>query len=232
MWLAHHNPKTHRKLCPTLDGARAIFESAELARVEAIGALQLVGVGANLEAALNQRYEGQLIEAPGSADEAGIAEVIRLLLREDLTGAAPPQNLSMVLDLWRPWVKSRAGDLMRELTANLEDQEKFAQLARQLIGALESDLGDSSSNNDDQSDSDSDQDRGNDKQSDQESEQSAVSDDNSDGGDDSQTIDDAGNADIAEDGDVVEVDGSEDGMSDGDSPTQTCKATIRIKKPL
>ena len=135
-------PRTHRKLCPSLDGARAIFESAERARVEAIGARQLVGVGANLEAALNQRYEGRQIEAPGSADEAGIAEVVRLLLREDLTGAAPPQNLSMVLDLWRPWVTSRAGDLMQKLAANLEDQEKFAQLSRQLIGALESDLGD------------------------------------------------------------------------------------------
>ena len=103
----------------TLDGARAIFESAERARVEAIGARQLVGVSANLEAALNQRYEGRQIEAPGSADEANIAEVVRLLLRENLTGAAPPRNLSMVLDLWRPWVKSRAGDLMQELSANM-----------------------------------------------------------------------------------------------------------------
>ena len=56
LWLAHHDPSTHRKLCPSLDGARAIFESAERARVEAIGALDLKGVGENLEAALNQRY--------------------------------------------------------------------------------------------------------------------------------------------------------------------------------
>ena len=103
----HPQPRTHRKLCPSLDGARAIFESAERARVEAIGAGSWLASASNLEAALNQRYEGRQIEAPGSADEAGIAEVVRLLLREDLTGATPPQNLSMVLDLWRPWVKSR-----------------------------------------------------------------------------------------------------------------------------
>ncbi|MGB2123814.1 MAG: cobaltochelatase CobT-related protein, partial [Candidatus Puniceispirillaceae bacterium] len=217
LWLAHHNPRTHRKLCPSLDGARAIFESAERARVEAIGARQLVGVGANLEAALNQRYEGRQIEAPGSADEAGIAEVVRLLLREDLTGAAPPQNLSMVLDLWRPWVKSRAGDLMQELAANLEDQEKFAQLSRQLIGALESDLGDTSSDQDDDSDSDDDQDDSGDSQGDQDGEQEAVGDDQSDG-DDSQTMDDAGDAGSAEDGEMAEADGAEDGMSDGETP--------------
>ncbi len=136
MWLAHHNPKTHRKLCPTMDGARAIFESAERARVEAIGAKQMVGVGLNLETALNQRYENRQLDAPGSADDAGIAEVVRLLLREQLTGAPPPQNLSMVMDLWRPWVQSRAGDLLDALAENLDDQTKFAELSRKLIGAL------------------------------------------------------------------------------------------------
>ena len=217
LWLAHHNPKTHRKLCPSVDGARAIFESAERARVEAIGARQLVGVGANLEAALNQRYEGRQIDAPGSADETGIAEVVRLLLREDLTGATAPKSISMVLDLWRPWVKSRAGNLMQALTANLEDQEKFGQLSRQLIGALESDLGESSSDQDDVSDDDDDQDDSGDSQSDQDGEQSAVSDDQADG-DDSQTMDDSGDAGSGEDDEIAEADGAEEGMSEGDAP--------------
>ena len=217
LWLAHHNPKTHRKLCPSVDGARAIFESAERARVEAIGARQLVGVGANLEAALNQRYEGRQIDAPGSADETGIAEVVRLLLREDLTGATAPKSISMVLDLWRPWVKSRAGNLMQALTANLEDQEKFGQLSRQLIGALESDLGESSSDQDDQSDDDDDQDNSGNSQSDQDGEQSAVADDQTDG-DDSQTMDDTGDAGSGEDDEIAEADGAEEGMSEGDAP--------------
>ena len=61
LWRAHHDESTHRKLCPNLDGARAIFESAERARVEAIGARDLKGVGDNLEVALNQRYEDRQI---------------------------------------------------------------------------------------------------------------------------------------------------------------------------
>ena len=222
LWLAHHNPKTHRKLCPSVDGARAIFESAERARVEAIGARQLVGVGANLEAALNQRYEGRQIDAPGSADETGIAEVVRLLLREDLTGATAPKSISMVLDLWRPWVKSRAGNLMQALTANLEDQEKFGQLSRQLIGALESDLGESSSDQDDRSDDDDDQDDSGDSQSDQDGEQSAVGDDQTDG-DDTQTMDDSGDAGSGEDDEIAEADGAEEGMSEGDAPNSDIK---------
>jgi len=217
MWLAHHNPKTHRKLCPTMDGARAIFESAERARVEAIGAKQMVGVGLNLETALNQRYENRQLDAPGSADDAGIAEVVRLLLREQLTGAPPPQNLSMVMDLWRPWVQSRAGDLLDALAENLDDQTKFAELSRKLIGALETELGDSTADQDDDSQDSDDQDDSGDSQSDQDGEQSAVGDDQSDG-EDSQTMEDAGDAGSSEEGDMTDADGADEGMSDGETP--------------
>ena len=151
------------------------------------------GVGKNLEAALNQRYENRQIDAPGSADEAGISEVVRLLLREQLSGAEPPKNLSMVMDLWRPWVQSRAGDLLQELQGSLDDQAQFAALSRRLIGALETDLGDSASDQDENSDNDDDQDDGGDSQSEQDGEQSAVGEDQSDG-DDSQAMDDAGDA--------------------------------------
>ena len=158
LWLAHHNPITHKKHCPAPDGAKAIFEAAERARVEAIGARHMKGVGDNLKAALNQRYENRQIDAPGSADDAGIAEVVRLMLREELTGAPPPKNLAMVMDLWRPWVKNRAGELIDQLSESLNDQTMFAELSRRLVGALESDLGDPSSDQDNDSDNDDDQD--------------------------------------------------------------------------
>jgi cobaltochelatase CobT len=217
LWLAHHNPITHKKHCPTPDGAKAIFEAAERARVEAIGARHMKGVGDNLEAALNQRYENRQIDAPGSADDAGIAEVVRLMLREELTGAPPPKNLSMVMDLWRPWVKSRAGDLIDQLGDTLDDQSVFAALSRRLIGALESDLGDPSSDQDTDSDNDDDQDESGDSQSEQDGEQSAVGEDPSDG-DDSQAMDDAGDAGASEDGEMMEAEGADDGSADGESP--------------
>ena len=217
LWLAHHSPMTHKKHCPAPDGAKAIFESAERARVEAIGARHMKGVGDNLDAALNQRYENRQIDAPGSADDAGIAEVVRLLLREELTGSPPPKNLSMVMDLWRPWVKSRAGDLINELGESLDDQPAFAELSRRLIGALESDLGEASSDEDQDSDNEDDQDEGGDSQSEQDGEQSAVGEDQSEG-DDSQSMDDAGDAGASEDGEMMDSEGTDDGSSDGESP--------------
>jgi cobaltochelatase CobT len=217
LWLAHHNPITHKKHCPAPDGAKAIFEAAERARVEAIGAHHMKGVGDNLEAALNQRYENRQIDAPGSADDAGIAEVVRLMLREELTGAPPPKNLAMVMDLWRPWVKNRAGELIDQLSESLNDQTMFAELSRRLVGALESDLGDPSSDQDNDSDNDDDQDENGDSQSEQDGEQSAVGDDPSDG-DDSQSMDDAGDSGASEDGEMMEADGADDGNVDGESP--------------
>ncbi len=217
LWLAHHNALTHKRHCPGPDGAKAIFESAERARVEAIGARHMKGVGANLDAALNQRYENRQIDAPGSADDTGIAEVVRLLLREELTGSPPPKNLSMVMDLWRPWVKSRAGELIGELGEQLEDQSAFAELSRRLIGALESDLGDSASEEDQDSENENDQEEVGDSQSEQDGEQSAVGEDQSDG-DDSQSMDDAGDAGASEDGEMMDSEGTDDGSSDGESP--------------
>ena len=126
LWLAHHDPKTHKKHCPVPEGAKAIFNAAERARVEALGSRHMKGVSENLEAALNQRYENRQIDAPDNADGNGISEVVRLLLREKLTGAAPPKNLSMVMDLWRPWIRARAGDLLQKLQDSLDDQVKFS----------------------------------------------------------------------------------------------------------
>ncbi|MEK9744453.1 MAG: cobaltochelatase subunit CobT, partial [Candidatus Puniceispirillum sp.] len=155
--------------------------------------------------------------APGSADDAGIAEVVRLMLREQLTGAPPPKNLSMVMDLWRPWVRHRAGDVIDQLGDSLDDQSAFAELSRRLIGALESDLGDATSDQDNDSDNDDDQDDNGDSQSEQDGEQSAVGEDASDG-DDSQAMDDAGDAGATEDGEMMEAEGADDGSADGESP--------------
>ena len=175
------------------------------------------GVGANLEAALNQRYENRQIDAPGSADDSGIAEVVRLMLREELTGSPPPKNLSMVMDLWRPWVKSRAGELISELIDQLDDQSAFAELSRRLIGALESDLGDSASDEDQDSEAENDQEDNGDGQSEQDGDQSALGEDQSEG-DDSQSTDDAGDTGASENGEMMDSEGADDGSSDGESP--------------
>ncbi|HEY2111943.1 MAG TPA: cobaltochelatase subunit CobT, partial [Dongiaceae bacterium] len=45
--LRHHDSKLHARETPKNEAAREVFEAIELARVEAIGALQMKGVAAN-----------------------------------------------------------------------------------------------------------------------------------------------------------------------------------------
>jgi cobaltochelatase CobT len=104
-----------------------------------------------------------------------------------------------------------------QLGDSLDDQSAFAELSRRLIGALESDLGDATSDQDNDSDNDDDQDDNGDSQSEQDGEQSAVGEDASDG-DDSQAMDDAGDAGATEDGEMMEAEGADDGSADGESP--------------
>ena len=64
---AYHDEKINARFRPSGADSAAIFEAAEQARVEAIGALAMEGVRQNLAAQLEQRLVGQ---GPGRAPPA------------------------------------------------------------------------------------------------------------------------------------------------------------------
>jgi len=145
VWIAHHNDKVHNKMAPQAAAARLIFDSVERARVEAVGAEGMPGVQRNIQAQIDAKYANQPLSPPNAEttgeNHAAIADVAGLLVREALTGEKPPQNVAMTVDLWRPWIESRAGELIEGLKTNTHHQETYAEIARRLIGALETDLG-------------------------------------------------------------------------------------------
>jgi len=159
VWIAHHNDKIHHKMAPQASLARSIFDSVERARVEAIGSRGMPGVASNIRQQIETKYTTQSIAPPGSdgeGDHTAIADVTGLLVREALTGEKPPANVAMTVDLWRPWIDNRAGDLIETLKTNTDNQETYAEIARRLIGALETDLGDPAEPDDGDDDSDDD----------------------------------------------------------------------------
>ena len=145
VWIAHHNEKVHSKMAPQAPAARSIFDAVERARVEAVGSLGMPGVASNIRAQIDTKYANQPLSPPNAdttgENHAAIADVAGLLVREALTGEKPPQNVAMTVDLWRPWIESRAGELIEGLKTNTQHQESYAEIARRLIGALETDLG-------------------------------------------------------------------------------------------
>jgi cobaltochelatase CobT len=159
--LACHDPKVHRKLMPGNPQARGVFEAIEQARVEAIGARRMTGVAKNLTAMLDDHFHrGKFDEITDRAD-APLSDALAMMVRERLTGLAPPTAAKKMVDLWRPILEDKIGARLDRLSRVTEDQARFGDMIHDLLSAL--DLGDERTtdtdddNDDDNPDGESDQ---------------------------------------------------------------------------
>ena len=165
--LAHHDDKINASLQPEGGNALSVFDAVEQARCEAIGATQMAGVSQNLAAALEQRCQSRGYNRIKTREEAPLAEAVAMMVREQLTGEAPPPSARTLVDLWRPWIEDKAGKDLIRLHDLMEDQTAFARATRDILADL--DMADELGEAQDQSSEDSDQQEGD---SDQSSEQS------------------------------------------------------------
>jgi len=150
--LACHDPSVHRRLIPGGQQARAVFEAVEQARVEAIGARRMEGVAKNLSAMLDDRFHrGKFDEITDRAD-APIEDAVALIVRERLTGQAPPSAAKKLVELWRPFIEDRASRGLDRLERLVEDQRRFGDAVHDLLEAL--DMGEDRSNSDDEEEGD------------------------------------------------------------------------------
>src|SRR5262245_37840303 len=90
--LAHHDDSEHARLRPQGAEARAVFDAVEEMRVQALGANAMKGVAANLTAALTDALERKGAARLHTRAVAPLADAIALMVRERLTGQAPPAN--------------------------------------------------------------------------------------------------------------------------------------------
>src|SRR5262249_50057566 len=135
--LACHDPMVHRKLVPGGQQARAVFDAVEQARVEAIGARRMSGVANNLSAMLCDRFHrGNFDEVSDRAD-APTEEAVALMVRERLTGQAPPAAAKKIVELWRPLIEDRAGRDLDRLERLIENQARFGDAIHDLLDALD-----------------------------------------------------------------------------------------------
>lgn len=156
--IAFHDTGTHSQLLPEGGTAKAVFEAAETARVEALGANAMKGVASNLTAALEDKCDKRGFSTITDRVDAPIEEVVSMLVREKLTGAEPPENARTMVDMWRPWIEEKASSDFDRLTELVHDQEAFARATRDIIADLEmgDELGDAPDQSDDQESEDQD----------------------------------------------------------------------------
>jgi cobaltochelatase CobT len=135
--LANHDVDVHAKYQPQGRNARAVFETVEQARVEAIGARSMPGMANNLGAMLDDRYQKKSVARLADRKDAPIEEALALLVRERLTGTPPPQHALRLVELWRPWIEEKAGGQLDHLLQALNDQTAFARMIREMIASLD-----------------------------------------------------------------------------------------------
>jgi cobaltochelatase CobT len=141
---AYHEDRLHDQYRPQSAEGAAMFEAAEQARVEAIGSLAMKGVAANLTAGLEQRLNARGLAKARVRADVPIADALGLIVREKLTGQAPPDCAKTAVELWRDWIESRAGKDLEKLGDAIRDQKAFAKVTRTILKDLnfgeESDL--------------------------------------------------------------------------------------------
>ena len=133
--LRHHDAGLHGRAAPPDPAARAAFDAIEGARVEALGARGYLGIADNLATALDVRLRSDPITRARTRDEVPLSTALGLLVREALTGVAPPAAAQPGLALVRDWIEARAD--LSALALALDDQRAFQGLAMKLLEKLE-----------------------------------------------------------------------------------------------
>ena len=135
--LACHDAGVHKRLVPKGQEARAVFDAVEQARVESIGAKRMQGVASNLTAMLEDKYNrGAVGEVTEKAD-APLEDAVAMIVRERLTGLAPPAAAQKIVDVWRPIIESRAGRELDALTDSIENQRAFGKAVHKMLASLD-----------------------------------------------------------------------------------------------
>ena len=135
--LAYHQDTIDKDLKPSGGDASAIYEAAEQARVEAIGANAMTGMKDNLAAILAMRCKAHGLGEVKEQIQAPLVDVLGLMVRERLTGEAPPKIARRAVDLWRPFVEAKVGLDLDKLKDAINDQRSFGKLTRAILTGLE-----------------------------------------------------------------------------------------------
>ncbi len=157
--MAHHDPISHARSRPQTEVGRQVYEAAERARIESIGARAMDGTADNLDAVLIDRCEKAGYARMEDRQEAPLAPAVEFLLRERLTGRALPEEAEGIASIWREEVNARGANTLDLLLDQLHDQAAFAKIIQDLIRDLTKgdEVSDDQGEQDEESDEDSEQ---------------------------------------------------------------------------
>ena len=140
--MAYHDAEAHTAAAPLDLTARQIFDAVEQVRYEAQGTIAMNGMRANLNRADRERAKIQRLDLVQTHHEAPLAEVMRYLAREAITGEPVPEVAQRAVALWEPNLRPETRTALANLCAKIDDQAAFRDAAKDLLHSLNFDLDD------------------------------------------------------------------------------------------
>ncbi|KLE35238.1 cobaltochelatase subunit CobT [Aurantiacibacter luteus] len=135
--LRHHDARLHDRGRPVDADARACYDAIERVRYEAIGETGYAGMRGNMAAMQDRRAMGSALARATTADEVPLHAALALMLREQLTGQAPPAAARQGVELVREHIEARTGDDFEQLAEALHDQRAFQKLGLDMLRHLD-----------------------------------------------------------------------------------------------
>jgi len=121
-----HDARAHAAVPVAAGLPRELLNAAEQARVEAVGGSDMAGVALNLRRMTETRMRTDPIARARTPDEVPLATAVALMVRERLTGEAPPSSAAAGVDMVRGRVEEVASGHLDALSAQAHDQAAFA----------------------------------------------------------------------------------------------------------
>ncbi len=132
----YRDDATFSRYMPEGQMARDLYEAMETARCEAVGARDMPGTAANIDAKIAAEAERKGYGQITQASDAPLSVAAGYLIRHLATGRAAPKGADNVMELWRGFIEEQAGGTLETLRAKLSDQADFARFVRQVIEDL------------------------------------------------------------------------------------------------
>jgi cobaltochelatase CobT len=136
--LRHHNQKIHAKNAPTDERAKSIHDALEMARIESLGARDMVGIRNNLNTVMDEKFTQLGYHNLTTQRNDTLPDALHLLTRMHLTGEPLPPAAQKLADLWSPWIHEKLGDnWFQNLEKSLADQNDYGRHTRNVLRRLE-----------------------------------------------------------------------------------------------
>ena len=136
LYIRYHDAVLHSKYQPSTSPARTIFDKAEEARCQSLGIAAMPGIAENITATLTRDALLKAYHLITGTETIPMADIVGYLVREAITGIAPPSTALPMMERWGKPVRAEIAAHLAKLPALASKQDAFAKTMLALIKDL------------------------------------------------------------------------------------------------